>query len=398
MKVVIVGNGVYTSGRGTRGYGTIIPAVFEHHREHADIDEVIMIGTRVDHAAQALIKAQELMRLMRVQIKVNSVPESDQPEVHQTEGFLESISGPCCAIVAVPDHLHSRVATMCIKSEMHTLVVKPLAPTVSEVDDLINLLEKNKLYGAVEFHKRFDRHNRKLKEVVASGRLGELLYCDIEYSQKKHVPSVDFAEWVEHTNIVQYLGVHYIDIVYFITGARPLRVQVVANHGWLSDKGIKAYDTIHTTIEWQQNNGRTFHSFMRNGWVDPESSTANSDQKIKLIGTKGRFESDQKSRGLRLITDESGVEDINPDFCSTFVGETGELRHEGYGIESVRKFLVDARRLLCQETTPQELAGVRPTFAEARVSTAVIDAVAIALVNQGQWVDVADLGWLEKSD
>ena len=29
-------------------------------------------------------------------------------------------------------------------------------------------------------------------------------------------------------------------------------------------------------------------------WIDPENSSAMSDQKIKFIGTKGRFEADQK--------------------------------------------------------------------------------------------------------
>jgi len=388
MKIVVVGNGVYVSGRGTRGYGTILPAVFEYGRENPDVDEVIMLGTNVAHAREAKDKAVELMNLMQVSIKISSGPESETSGMRATAKFLGTIPGPCCAIVAVPDHLHYPIATMCIEAGMHILVVKPLAPRISEVDQLVKILEKKKLYGAVEFHKRYDRHNRKLKEVFMSGQLGNLLYCDIEYSQKKHVPSADFTSWVDKTNIVQYLGVHYIDMIYFLTGACPTRAQAVGQDGWLRERGIQAYDTIHTTIEWELGSGHKFYSFMRNGWIDPESSTANSDQKIKLVGTRGRFESDQKRRGLKLITDENGVEDVNPDFCSTYLGENGELTHEGYGIQSVRAFLEDVIQLVQGEITIESLSKSRPTFEEARFSTAAIEAVAKGLETPGHWVDV----------
>jgi len=37
---------------------------------------------------------------------------------------------PGCAIVAVPDHLHYEVTSACLEKGLHTLVVKPLTPTV----------------------------------------------------------------------------------------------------------------------------------------------------------------------------------------------------------------------------------------------------------------------------
>ena len=125
---------------------------------------------------------------------------------------------PACAIVAVPDHLHYEVASACLEKGLHTLVVKPLTPTVKEARKLIFLAKKQNLYGAVEFHKRWDRQNRILHDLFQQGDLGLPLYTWTEYSQRKSVPSEIFRTWVEKNNILQYLGVHYIDIVRFATG------------------------------------------------------------------------------------------------------------------------------------------------------------------------------------
>ena len=43
---------------------------------------------------------------------------------------LDKIKLPGCAIVAVPDHLHYEVTSACLEKGLHTLVVKPLTPTV----------------------------------------------------------------------------------------------------------------------------------------------------------------------------------------------------------------------------------------------------------------------------
>ena len=41
-----------------------------------------------------------------------------------------------------------------------------------------------------------------------------------------------------------------------------------------------------------------------------------SDQKINVVGTKGRFQADQKHRGVQVVQDELGIQEINPYFCT----------------------------------------------------------------------------------
>ena len=43
----------------------------------------------------------------------------------------------------------------------------------------------------------------------------------------------------EQTNILQYLGVHYVDIIRFVTDAIPIRVMAIGQKKWLIKKEHK---------------------------------------------------------------------------------------------------------------------------------------------------------------
>ncbi|MBW1676560.1 MAG: Gfo/Idh/MocA family oxidoreductase [Deltaproteobacteria bacterium] len=389
LNILVVGAGMYVCGRGTSGYGTVLPALCEWRRRGLPLGEVFLAATRPESISYARQRLDSLNELMGTDLALRTFPDDEEgrdPESYMLA--LREISRPACAIVVVPDHLHCKVAGDCLKAGAHTLVVKPLAPTVKEARELISLQEKHGVYGAVEFHKRFDRANLKLKEVLGQEKLGDPLYFIVEFSQRKSVPSKVFESWVKESNIFQYLGVHYVDIIYFATGAVPRRVMALGQTGWLRDHGIDTYDAVHGTIEWEGPNGKTFLSHIFTNWIDPESTSAMSDQRIKVIGTKGRYESDQKRRGIEMVTDETGVEEPNPDFCSTYPGGSGTVSYQGYGIESLLTFIRDVIELNQNRITIEQLESVRPTFRDTLASTAVVESVNKSLAQSGAWVEV----------
>ena len=110
-----------------------------------------------------------------------------------------------------------------------------------------------------------------------------------------------------------------------------------------------------------------------------------SDQKIKFVGTKGRYEGDQKERGLRLLYDNQILHEPNPDFCRSYKTVDGLLAWQGYGIESIVSFLQDVENLHAGEIKPQNLEGNRSTFTESIFSTAVIEAALKSLEDGGNW-------------
>ena len=388
MKIVIVGNGMYVSGRGTDGFGTILPAVLEYKRGGSEITEIHMVGTSTEHSLAAEAKANELMQKTGVSVKLNVYPVNSEKDLIAYKKVLEIIDDPACAIVSVPDHLHHEITLSCLKKGLHTLVVKPLTPTVKEARELTDFARQHGLYGAVEFHKRWDKHNLMLRDIFQSGRLGDPLYTWTEYSQRKSIPTQIFKNWAEKTNILQYLGVHYIVIIRFVTGAVPNRVMALGQKNWLKSQGLDIHDSIQCMIEWKMENGILFNQTLLTNWIDPESTSARSNQKLNFVATKGRFDSDQKERGISLVVDGENLETPNPDFCQPYGITDNQSRWHGYGIESIVTFLEDSKNIINGEKVPNDFENIRPTFKEALVSTAVIEAASESLSDNNNWVEI----------
>ena len=391
MKIIIIGNGMYVCGRGTEGFGTILPAILEYIRFGNEVTEVYMVGTDRNHSLEAQKKAGELMQQTGVSVKLSVYPSAVEKDSTAYKKVLDMISGPGCAIVCVPDHLHFQITKDCLEADLHTLVVKPLTPTVKEAKDLVELAEQKNLYGAVEFHKRWDKHNLMLQDIFQSGRLGDPLYTWTGYSQRKSIPTQVFKNWVEKSNILQYLGVHYIDIVRFVTGAVPKRVMATGQKNWLKDQGLDVHDSIQCMVEWEMPDGALFNQTLLNNWVDPETTSAVSDQKLKFVGTKGRYESDQKERGISVVIDGECLGTPNPDFCQPYKIFNKKTYWQGYGIESIVTFLMDVNAIITGNQTPADFEGKRPTFEEAVISTAVIENASKSLAANGDWKSVNNL-------
>ncbi|MFH1593924.1 MAG: Gfo/Idh/MocA family oxidoreductase [Candidatus Omnitrophota bacterium] len=389
LNIVVIGTGAYVTGRGTDGFGTVMPAICEWEKNNT-LGNVYIAGTDPEGIKEGRKKISKLKRDMGVEATIKYFPHNGKKNKESYKEAIREIPKPACAIVVVPDNLHTEIARYAIENGLHTLVVKPLAPTLKEVRELINVQKKNKVYCAVEFHKRLDLANQKLKDVIREGSLGDLLRFVVEYSQRKSVPSKLFKNWVTSTNIFQYLGIHYVDIIYFVTGARPKRAMATGQKGWLLSKGIDAHDSIQAAIEWEVPSGKKFISYILTNWVDPEKTTAMSYQKIDAVGTKGSFKSDQKNRGITIVTDEKGVENPNPYFCAPY-GAKGSVAYRGYGIESFHQFLSDVAAIGEGILKIKELEGKRPTFKESLVPTAVLEAVNKSLESEGAWIPVSSV-------
>jgi predicted dehydrogenase len=385
LNVLVIGAGMFVCGRDMGGYGTVLPALAQaQHR--GEVGEIHVAATRPESIAVLKQQVVDLNTRLGINCELSGYP-STEADKDAFKKALKKIPRPACAIVVVPDHLHGPIGEEVIRAGLHLLVVKPLTPTVAEGQALISIAEESGIYGAVEFHKRFDEANLLLRQVIRDGRLGDLCYVTVEYSQRRSVPEYAFSAWADRTHIFQYLGIHYVDLIYFLTNARPVRAMATAQYHHLRKKGIETPDAVQAMVEWEVPGGGKFVASFLTHWVDQETTTAMSDQKIALVGTKGRFESNQKHRGAQLVT-ESGVEDINPYFTQIYAGGDGAMGVHGYGPRSIGRFLEDVRDLNAGRVVSADLEKTRPTFSQALVSTSVLEAVTKSLASQGRWVDV----------
>ena len=389
IEIVVIGTGMYSIGRGTDGFGTIVPAICEWAKNVKEEVRIHLVGSQSQNNDALQEKIQAFKKLSATKVDFELWPR--QPEINPTEyvRVLDGLSKPLCCIVAVPDDLHFAVAQNAIKRKIPTLVVKPLTPTCDEAETLIAMADQYDTYGCVEFHKRFDAANLMLRDYFQSGELGGLLYSVVEYSQRIVIPTKIFRGWVERSNIFQYLGVHYVDIIKFITGAYPVRLSATGQKTELFQQGIDTPDSIQCSIEWAfPDSASKFVQTLHLNWIDPETSPAMSNQRIKLIGTKGRVESDQSYRGLSVYSAKTGFNTPNPYFCAQFGHEEGRVQWAGYGIDSITTFCDDCMDLSLGSVTKEALDCKRSSFRESFCSTAVVEACDASLKKGGDWVPV----------
>ncbi len=388
IDVLVIGAGMHVSGRGTSGYGTVLPAVAQAHRDGL-VGRVCVAATNAHSIRAVNEKLAGLNRLLGTALAVEGVPrQGEDPEAYQRA--LAAVGKRACVIIVVPDHLHFSMAKAAIQQRLPVMVTKPLVPTLVEGQELVRLAQELDVYGVVDFHKRWDLPNLKLRETIEAGRLGKPLFSIVEYSQRRVIPEGIFRTWADKANVFQYLAVHYVDVLLFALQATPRRAMAIGQVGYLKERGVSTYDSVQALVEWDvPGSDIPFLSTFLTSWVDSNKSSALSYQSIKICGTAGRFESDQKNRGLQVVTEADGVEDINPYFCQTYPSSRGSRsEYRGYGIESIRAFLEDSRDLLDGEKSPADLEPHRPTLRQALASTAVIEAVNQSLAARSEWMPV----------
>jgi predicted dehydrogenase len=384
VKVLIVGAGMYVTGRGTSGLGTVLPALAQISRL-SEIGSVTVVATQPENAEVVRKTTALINRELGTSLPV---------EYRAIHGSLIETIGDLpidCALICVPDHLHFEVADALMRRHIHCLIVKPLTPTLAEARSLLRLQDDQGLYCALEFHKRFDEQNLLVRKVLREGRLGRPLYMMVSYSQRISIPLETFRSWASRTNIFQYLGVHYADLIYFLTGLTPVRVSAVGTRGVLDARGVNTWDSVHATIVWRD--ARTEDEMVTQlaiGWVDPVATSALSDQKFLLVGSEGRMDLDQKDRGVNLVTQAAGIETLNPYFSMFLEDADGSQVFQGYGFKSIMRYILDVGDVIANRTSPKTLEATRPSLRQSLVSTAIVEAVNRSLELRGVWSNVDD--------
>ena len=379
MNIIIIGAGMYVTGRDNSGVGTVLSSLIQTSKE-VSISKITIVAMSDKNSEMVDKISKDINKKLNTDMSVEYISLSNisLDEVCKNGNFS-------CSVVSTPDHLHFEQIKILFENKIHVLSVKPLVPTVKENIELIKLQEDNGVLGMVEFHKRYDEANLYTKKVISENGVGDVLYYNVDYSQKISIPTLIFKDWVSHTNIFQYLGVHYIDLFYFMTGFIPVKVMAYGTSGVLKAKGIDSYDSIHATVIWKDSSGKESISILNISWVDPNCTSAMSDQKYKIVGTEGRIENDHKNRGIELVSSKVNIQHPNPYFSEYMLNADGTYDFVGYGHKSIRQFVLDVKSVIKDGVSVESFEKIRPTFKQSLVSTYIIESVNKSVKNSSNW-------------
>ena len=116
--------------------------------------------------------AEKFARLPGVELAAVVDPDPARAQVSDFRKILGKVEA---AVIAVPTNLHHEVARACLEKGMHVLIEKPIAATLAEADDLVDLAAQRRLVLQVGHVQRYSNAFQALAR-----RVDKALYVSAE--------------------------------------------------------------------------------------------------------------------------------------------------------------------------------------------------------------------------
>src|SRR5436853_1217448 len=207
-------------------------------------------------------------------------------------------------VIATPAETHYQLARRCIEAGQDVLVEEPLTHDVGEGERLVELAKARGAILMVGHLLDYHPAVLRLRQLIASGELGELRYI---YSNRLNLGKVRREE-----NILWSFAPHDIAIILRLVGAWPTRVAATGG-AYLQPK---IADVTVTNMEFAS--GVRAHIFV--SWLHPHK-----EQRLVVIGSKKMAVFDDVRQTDKLVVYDQGVEIVN--------GEPVMRKHGGTAVQ-----------------------------------------------------------------
>ncbi|MBU0951330.1 MAG: Gfo/Idh/MocA family oxidoreductase [Elusimicrobia bacterium] len=211
-------------------------------------------------------------------VKAKAVAEKYKVKYYTDEKDLLSDNEVEAVYIATPTYLHCSQASLAAEKGKHILCEKPMAITLGEARQIIDVCKKNKVNFSLGYMMRFHAHHQKIKELIKQGLLGQLVMARAQLSC--WYPPIEGA-WRQDPELggggaLIDMGSHCIDLLEMFIG----RVKEVSCFvGNLTHK-YPVEDTANVLLKFE--NGA--QGAVDNCFNIPDASAKNI---LEIYGTKG---------------------------------------------------------------------------------------------------------------
>lgn len=311
-------------------------------------------------------------------------------------------------VVAVPDHFHEPVVKTALAHGQHVLSVKPLVLKYAQAAEIEKIAHAQGLQVGVEYHKRFDRRALDARGLYRAGRYGEFRCGEAKLVEPYYYRHSNFQNWFtkENSDPFTYIGCHYVDLVYFITGLRPVEVSVRGVEGKFPNGNVGYLWSLGQVV-WE--NGAILS--LLNGLGYPDEGAGTNDQGMCLFcegnDCGGMIRHDDQFRGVShgYVDRTSGAafRFVSPDYFRLVAWEGEGLKPVGYGYDSVEANVASALRvniaaaglegdaaLIARQKVLHEIdqRGIIATPANSYINELVTEATRMSILEDGRHVEI----------
>ena len=189
------------------------------------------------------------------------------PRFNDYAQALAALKPDAVSINTWPD-THAAYARMALEAGAHVFIEKPLAETVAEAEDIAALAKTKGLKLVIGYILRV--HPSWVKFVEVGRTLGKPLVMRMNLNQQS-----SGAQWQVHRHLMNSIspivdcGVHYVDVMCQVTGAKPVSVHAVGAR-LTSEIDARMYNYGHLHVSFDDGSVGWYEA----GWGPMMSETA----------------------------------------------------------------------------------------------------------------------------
>lgn len=167
-------------------------------------------------------------------------------------------------VIATPTKFHFELAKQALEADKDVLIEKPMTLTSKESKTLVNLSKKKKRILMVDHTFLYNPAVIKIKEIINSGELGEILYIDSTRA--------NLGLFQKDSNVIFDLGSHDFAIFDYLLGKKPKIIQAYGKAHVNQQE-----DVCHVMTEYEDNVFTHLHV----SWLSPLKVRT-----MTIVGTK----------------------------------------------------------------------------------------------------------------
>jgi predicted dehydrogenase len=248
---------------------------------------------------------------------------------------------PDVVFVTNPTSLHLLLALRAAEEGCHLLIEKPLSHSLEGVGDLIRIVEEKKLIAFVAYQLRQHPGFIRLREILKSGMLGQVLSVSAEVGE--YLPGFHpyedyrrmYASRRELGGGVTLTQIHEIDYLYALFGM-PEKVYSLGGH--LSSLAVDVEDVAVSILAARRSDGKLLPIELHQDYVQRPPA-----RRCRVIGETGRVDWSLSSAELVRWTAGQAVETHDYRALERNQLFLDELRHFLQCVETGERPEVDLR-------------------------------------------------------
>ncbi len=210
------------------------------------------------------------------------------PNLEVSQKFEEVLKDPEIdgVVIATPVSTHYRMAKQCLEADKAVVVEKPLATSRVEAADLVRVARLRDRVLMVGHTFEYSAPVLKLRELIASGEIGEVLYISSVRA--------NLGLFQHDVNVVWDLATHDISIILMLLGEMPESVSCQGQSHFRRDVEDVALITLHLP--------HNVIAFVHVSWLDP-----NKIRRTTIVGSRRMLVYDDTALQEKIRVYDRGV-------------------------------------------------------------------------------------------